>query len=132
MIRRPPRSTLFPYTTLFRSVCGLELLRGIGMENVAGQVGQLTTALLQGAAEQGIQRKTPADSVGPLVVLKARDPEALVKKLGVSGIVVSSRHDGLRVSLHVYNSRQDVEALLRALSKSLDLLVMDNAVPTRN
>src|SRR5256885_12216891 len=26
MIRRPPRSTLFPYTTLFRSVQGLELL----------------------------------------------------------------------------------------------------------
>src|SRR2546422_5986618 len=24
MIRRPPRSTLFPYTTLFRSVTGLE------------------------------------------------------------------------------------------------------------
>src|SRR3712207_8749419 len=23
MIRRPPRSTLFPYTTLFRSVCSL-------------------------------------------------------------------------------------------------------------
>src|SRR2546422_8117862 len=25
MIRRPPRSTLFPYTTLFRSLCGAEL-----------------------------------------------------------------------------------------------------------
>src|SRR2546421_9066342 len=24
MIRRPPRSTLFPYTTLFRSITGLE------------------------------------------------------------------------------------------------------------
>src|SRR5260370_9546614 len=24
MIRRPPRSTLFPYTTLFRSVCALD------------------------------------------------------------------------------------------------------------
>src|ERR1039458_7367847 len=23
MIRRPPRSTLFPYTTLFRSMCGV-------------------------------------------------------------------------------------------------------------
>src|SRR2546430_6549906 len=23
MIRRPPRSTLFPYTTLFRSLCGI-------------------------------------------------------------------------------------------------------------
>src|SRR3712207_9081358 len=26
MIRRPPRSTLFPYTTLFRSEVGLELV----------------------------------------------------------------------------------------------------------
>src|SRR2546422_1126154 len=24
MIRRPPRSTLFPYTTLFRSACGVD------------------------------------------------------------------------------------------------------------
>src|SRR2546429_3629557 len=24
MIRRPPRSTLFPYTTLFRSLCGID------------------------------------------------------------------------------------------------------------
>src|SRR5258707_8844234 len=27
MIRRPPRSTLFPYTTLFRSVLGIHALR---------------------------------------------------------------------------------------------------------
>lgn len=55
-----------------------------------------------------------------------------MKKLEESSTVVSSRHDGLRISLHVYNSWQDVEALLRALSKSLDLLVVDGAVPTRN
>src|SRR2546429_6913451 len=32
MIRRPPRSTLFPYTTLFRSVCATpgQHLRAIG------------------------------------------------------------------------------------------------------
>src|SRR5260370_27096507 len=28
MIRRPPRSTLFPYTTLFRSLCPAELRAG--------------------------------------------------------------------------------------------------------
>src|SRR3712207_8948629 len=27
MIRRPPRSTLFPYTTLFRSIVGPDVLR---------------------------------------------------------------------------------------------------------
>src|ERR1051326_9561035 len=34
MIRRPPRSTLFPYTTLFRSIriqCGSNELRQIGL-----------------------------------------------------------------------------------------------------
>src|SRR5438270_6167017 len=31
MIRRPPRSTLFPYTTLFRSAGGLDL-RHVGSE----------------------------------------------------------------------------------------------------
>src|SRR2546426_9735950 len=30
MIRRPPRSTLFPYTTLFRSVLRLEPDAGVG------------------------------------------------------------------------------------------------------
>src|SRR4051812_49821663 len=29
MIRRPPRSTLFPYTTLFRSVDGIDLWRSV-------------------------------------------------------------------------------------------------------
>src|SRR3712207_8460645 len=31
MIRRPPRSTLFPYTTLFRSVIGQEALAQLEM-----------------------------------------------------------------------------------------------------
>src|SRR5574344_2015983 len=31
MIRRPPRSTLFPYTTLFRSVLGGDAVRGLAV-----------------------------------------------------------------------------------------------------
>src|SRR2546422_6485968 len=34
MIRRPPRSTLFPYTTLFRSVRGGDGAAGDGAESV--------------------------------------------------------------------------------------------------
>src|SRR2546430_6657135 len=35
MIRRPPRSTLFPYTTLFRShlAAGVAVLAGIGIDD---------------------------------------------------------------------------------------------------
>src|SRR3712207_8935516 len=32
MIRRPPRSTLFPYTTLFRSVAGIFRIIGIFLD----------------------------------------------------------------------------------------------------
>src|SRR5438067_9235206 len=39
MIRRPPRSTLFPYTTLFRSGGGLVVvLPGVGHRDMAHQV----------------------------------------------------------------------------------------------
>src|SRR3712207_8255732 len=37
MIRRPPRSTLFPYTTLFRSLCNVELINKAAGEG-AGKV----------------------------------------------------------------------------------------------
>src|SRR2546422_7002254 len=39
MIRRPPRSTLFPYTTLFRSLLSFRMGRG----QVRGRAGQRVT-----------------------------------------------------------------------------------------
>src|SRR6266498_5995638 len=36
MIRRPPRSTLFPYTTLFRSPRRDHLARRLGVERLVG------------------------------------------------------------------------------------------------
>src|SRR5258708_26215493 len=39
MIRRPPRSTLFPYTTLFRSVLGATIERGIHHNETWGILG---------------------------------------------------------------------------------------------
>src|SRR3712207_8547713 len=54
MIRRPPRSTLFPYTTLFRSTGGQVL--GIGCQNRLG-------VLLQGGAD-GAQGAVLPGTVG--------------------------------------------------------------------
>src|SRR3712207_7993075 len=50
MIRRPPRSTLFPYTTLFRSLTAGDLLREPRLTARLGQqAGEVLRAL--GAAE---------------------------------------------------------------------------------
>src|SRR5258708_21804951 len=40
MIRRPPRSTLFPYTTLFRSVALLGLVDRVGDGRLVGEAGR--------------------------------------------------------------------------------------------
>src|SRR5688572_30855953 len=47
MIRRPPRSTLFPYTTLFRShgAEGMEATRGLGRELDPGDVPSVCPAI---------------------------------------------------------------------------------------
>src|SRR2546429_6847158 len=37
MIRRPPRSTLFPYTTLFRSTAAVKILTTVQQVNVVGR-----------------------------------------------------------------------------------------------
>src|SRR2546425_7926690 len=48
MIRRPPRSTLFPYTTLFRSLAAVpELAGGASSEHKSGKPADLR-ALLEG------------------------------------------------------------------------------------
>src|SRR3712207_7977823 len=49
MIRRPPRSTLFPYTTLFRSRGESEQGRGAGNPDVQPGVRPATHAFLEAA-----------------------------------------------------------------------------------
>src|SRR5256885_4184987 len=53
MIRRPPRSTLFPYTTLFRSVAARDLAAAVGLlDELAGE-GQEVHALARGLVGHG-------------------------------------------------------------------------------
>src|SRR3712207_7742236 len=64
MIRRPPRSTLFPYTTLFRSrafqpplaqkrlVPGRHVFRRLGVDHVGVASGDLVVQLLRGMGQE--------------------------------------------------------------------------------
>src|SRR2546421_6484303 len=53
MIRRPPRSTLFPYTTLFRSAHGASQLIGCGGRVGGGQCGKPGKAVRGRADRRG-------------------------------------------------------------------------------
>src|SRR2546430_8503133 len=57
MIRRPPRSTLFPYTTLFRSLLG----RGLELVGDAPQDGRVRGRPVAGV---GVRLRAPASDEG--------------------------------------------------------------------
>src|SRR3712207_6846293 len=55
MIRRPPRSTLFPYTTLFRSIAVANSLLYIGLAVPLRLLGALATARLLLRPARGVR-----------------------------------------------------------------------------
>src|SRR2546426_4030763 len=75
MIRRPPRSTLFPYTTLFRSRSAAELYELIiGMLDL-GQLqreGQLPVELTQRSEEHTSELQSPCNLVCRLLLEKKK------------------------------------------------------------
>jgi selenocysteine lyase/cysteine desulfurase len=111
-----------PMPNIYALRPALQFLMGVGMQNVADQIAQLTRAFLQGTRALGIEAKTPDTSVGPLVVLRSTDASALVRKLVERGIIVSERRDGVRFSFHVYNNFADVNTALSVLEENLNLL----------
>lgn len=111
-----------PVPNVYGAMPGIELLQRIGLDEVAAHIAGLAETLLRGTKRLGVKAKTPGNSMGPLIVLQSKDAAALVAKLAAEGIVCSSRHDGLRLALHVYNTLEDVAAVLQVLERNLDLL----------
>src|SRR5436309_12655584 len=77
MIRRPPRSTLFPYTTLFRSLHGLVgLSRGrlrVGCRPPARPVGRAGTRRLRRSEEHTSELQSRENLVCRLLLEKKKE-----------------------------------------------------------
>jgi selenocysteine lyase/cysteine desulfurase len=112
-----------PIPNIYLARPAIDLLASIGMDNVAAQIERLTGAFLKGVCDLRIESKTPSSSVGPLVVLRAKDAGTVLAKLTARGIAASTRRDGVRFAFHVYNTPEDVNVALTALEDALDLMV---------
>jgi selenocysteine lyase/cysteine desulfurase len=109
----------------YAATAALKLLDDFGREKIAQHIKSLTRALIDGARDLKIKLKTPVDTIGPLVVLQMKDSDAMVKKMAAENIVVSNRMDGLRVSFHLYNTLDDVHAVLGQLEKNRAVAIVE-------
>src|SRR3712207_7296696 len=82
MIRRPPRSTLFPYTTLFRSRAQRRLddLRGVRLLGTAGDVS--TACLCRRSADRSEEHTSELQSRQYLVCRLLLEKKKVVRMLG--------------------------------------------------
>src|SRR2546426_11472869 len=115
MIRRPPRSTLFPYTTLFRSVFHEMSAKKLGMTTVLEPDGRLAGILTDGDLRRLMERHRGAvlemravdgmtrnpQTIGPHVL--ASEALNLMEKKKITSIVVVDEANGVLGVVHLHD-----------------------------
>src|SRR2546422_162817 len=96
MIRRPPRSTLFPYTTLFRSV-GIALASPLTVR-VALAVGPVLIFVLQ--LVEGRLSSSPYSLTCAVLYGVVAITAAVLRRRAFSTIILPSEDRGRRASRH--------------------------------
>jgi selenocysteine lyase/cysteine desulfurase len=109
-----------PVPNIYAGVAGVGLIREVGVPAIQDHVRGLVARLVSGLEELGANVATPPK--GPLVCVRSTDAPALVGALAEDDIVASERDSNVRVSLHLYNTEDDIDAVLAALRKHRTLL----------
>ncbi|MGH3071918.1 MAG: aminotransferase class V-fold PLP-dependent enzyme [Gaiellaceae bacterium] len=109
-----------PVPNIYAGVAGVGLILETGVPAIQAHVSGLVERLVAGLEELGAHVAAPPR--GPLVCIRSTDAPALVAALAAESIVTSERDSSLRVSLHLYNVNDDVDAVLAALARHRSLL----------
>jgi selenocysteine lyase/cysteine desulfurase len=114
-----------PVPSIYAGIAGIELMEEIGIEETREHVLHLNAHLVAGVDELGGTVVTPRERErhGALICVRSSDVEELVAALRRWGIVTSERDSNLRISPHAYNSLEDIDLVLEALGRHVELLV---------
>jgi selenocysteine lyase/cysteine desulfurase len=113
-----------PIPSIYAGIAGIELIESIGIEETREHVLLLNERLIAGVDELGGTVVTPRERErhGALICVKSTDVDELVAALGRWGIVTSERDGNVRISPHAYNSIDDIDLVLEALTANRELL----------
>ena len=113
-----------PVPNAYAASAAIKLIADAGLEAIGRHVATLAGLLIAGIRERGLQLLTPSEPAdrGPLVMIGSSDAPRLAETLAAEDILCSIRDGSLRVSLHYYNTVEDVQAVLAALDRHRELL----------
>ncbi len=113
-----------PNVNVMAGIAGMDLIDEAGPAEIRHHVVGLNDRLKAGVRDLQGRFASPDDPQwhGAMVAIKSTDENALVAALESDGIITSCRDGNLRVSAHLYNNQQDIDAVLAALDKNRSLL----------
>ena len=110
-----------PVPSVYAGLAGIDLIEDVGVEVIETHVRELIGPLEDGLSSLGASLATPARR-GALLCVRSTDAPALVARMREEGVVVSERAGNVRISPHLYNSLEDVDAVLTSLARHRELL----------
>ena len=116
-----------PVPSIYAGVAGMDLMHEIGIAETERHVNHLADVLIDGLDRIGARLVTPRNPAqrGPMLAVATTDEYAMVEALAADRIVTSARDGNIRLSLHCYNSEEDIDKLVTALVKHGDLLARE-------
>jgi selenocysteine lyase/cysteine desulfurase len=98
--------------TLFNAVTYLQEL---GIEEIETKIGVLTRKAAKAFTDRNLLSNAVINRKGHSTIYNLNLPSEMIGKLLESGIIATSRGQGVRVSFHFYNSESDLEKLLEVI-----------------
>ncbi|MGQ9565926.1 MAG: aminotransferase class V-fold PLP-dependent enzyme [Candidatus Bathyarchaeales archaeon] len=101
------------------AVAALRILLNVGVPNIEKRILALTDHLIEKLKEKKLKLQTPPELKhrSGIVNFLIDKPEEKVEKLKKKGIIVSARSRGVRVSPHFYNTREEIDKFVEAVTE---------------
>ncbi len=89
----------------------------IGVHNIHKRIVELGDYLIKKLVSAKFEVISPTEEKyrSGIVMVKVTDPEKIVEKLAEKKIFVSARGEGIRVAIHIFNNKADLDSLVNAL-----------------
>lgn len=107
------------FPSIFALGAAIKFLSGIGVRNIQRRILELDAYLEEGLNSIGAKVDTPLDPAcrSGITIIKVKEPAGAAAALEKMGILLTPRGRGVRVSLHFYNDRSDIDRLIAGLKK---------------
>ena len=108
-----------PVANAYAAEAGLKFILEVGTHTIEKRIRALTGRCLQRLDEIGWPSVTPTQDArrGPMICVPSRDSARLTAKLMERDIVTSYRDHGVRATVHFYNTDEDIDTFVSALSE---------------